>query len=54
MICAFRGTWAKAFFSGELQDQQGEKLDDIDGNTVGHCAQRLAKERTQERRSAQP
>lgn len=44
MICVFRGSRATVLFSGLLQDPQEEKLDDADGNAVGHRAQGLAKE----------
>lgn len=46
MICVFRGSRATVRLSGLLQDPQGKKLDDADGNAVGHCTQGLAKEET--------
>lgn len=53
LLSATSGAPGKKLSSLEsCKGQQGEKLYDIDGNVVGHCAQSLAKEKTKGRRSA--
>lgn len=52
MTGAFRDTWAKALFSGELQSLQGRKPNEVDGDAIGRGAPRFAKEETQGRISS--